>query len=59
VVEKIVFQIILKSKLITELSLPVGPDGVDDFLEVGSSELITASVGKESKFETFSLSQGT
>jgi hypothetical protein len=29
------------------------------FFEVGSSELITASVGKESKFEIFSLSQGT
>ena len=28
---------------------------IDDFLDVGSSKLITRCAGKESKFETFPL----
>ena len=35
--------------------MPVGPSGVDDFLDVGSDELVTGSAGKESKFEMFPL----
>ena len=33
----------------------MGSGGVDDFLEVGSSELVTRSAGKESNFEIFPL----
>ena len=33
----------------------MGPVSVDDFLEVGSNELVTGSAGKESNFEIFPL----